>query len=172
LTHRVLEHWDFRSDPGQLPDRIEALCRPAIPLELEEGTEQILAEIKEILSVFVASKPYADLTRAEILGREVPFVMPWPGAGAKHEACGTIEEVRGSLLHASRFASDACIMEGSIDLVYRLDGRVWVADYKTDRIEEQDVERRAAEYQMQAQVYTEAVARCLGLDRVGFQFLF
>lgn len=172
LTHRVLEHWDFNSDPGRLRECVESLCRPAVPLELEEDAERILAEIEEILRIFIASKPYADLRRAEVVGREVPFIMPWPGSGEGYKARGTMEAVQDSRLEVEQRTADARLMEGTIDLVYRLDGHVWVADYKTDRVAEEDVERRASEYQVQAKVYTEAVARCLGVDRVRFQFLF
>ncbi|MGH7429488.1 MAG: PD-(D/E)XK nuclease family protein [Candidatus Methylomirabilaceae bacterium] len=63
-------------------------------------------------------------------------------------------------------------MEGVIDLVYRLGGEVWAADYKTDRVRDEEVASRAAEYHLQAKIYKEAVSRCLGVDKVGFQFLF
>ena len=63
-------------------------------------------------------------------------------------------------------------MEGVIDLVYRLDGQVWIADYKTDLVSERELASQAAEYQVQARIYREAVSRCLGLDKVNFQFLF
>ena len=63
-------------------------------------------------------------------------------------------------------------MEGTIDLVYRLDGQVWIADYKTDRVEQEALARRAAEYETQAKIYREAAARCLGLSQVKSQLLF
>lgn len=63
-------------------------------------------------------------------------------------------------------------MEGFIDLVYRLDGRVWVADYKTDRLRDDEIADRVADYRLQAHVYAEAVSRCFGMEKVGFKFLF
>jgi ATP-dependent helicase/nuclease subunit A len=63
-------------------------------------------------------------------------------------------------------------MEGIIDLVYRWNGDIWIADYKTDRITAEEMADRAAEYQLQAQIYTEAVSKCLGLRPKGFQFIF
>ena len=50
------------------------------------------------------------LRSATILGREVPFIMPW---------------------------DDRQVMEGVIDLIYRLDGELWIADYKTDETAEE-----------------------------------
>ncbi len=63
-------------------------------------------------------------------------------------------------------------MEGAIDIAYTLDGRVWVADYKTDRVAEDELEERAAAYREQAAIYVEAVRRSLGLENVGCKLLF
>jgi ATP-dependent helicase/nuclease subunit A len=65
--------------------------------------------VREDLTVlfesFLSSEPYKRLQRATVLGREVPFVMP---------------------------LGEGQIMEGVIDLIYRLDDQIWIADYKTD----------------------------------------
>jgi ATP-dependent helicase/nuclease subunit A len=63
-------------------------------------------------------------------------------------------------------------MEGVIDVLYRLDGRIHLADYKTDRVEDSELADRAAAYEGQVQVYREAVARCLGVKQVGVQLIF
>ena len=94
---------------------------------------------------FLSSKPYKTLQRATVLGREVPFVMPL-GKGQ--------------------------IMEGVIDLIYRLDDRIWIADYKTDDVVAEDVQTRADRYQPQAANYSRAVASSLGLPSLSFQFVF
>jgi hypothetical protein len=39
-------------------------------------------------------------------------------------------------------------------------------------VRDEEVGNRAAEYHLQAKIYIEAVSRCLGADKVGFQFLF
>ncbi|MGH7233130.1 MAG: UvrD-helicase domain-containing protein, partial [Nitrospiraceae bacterium] len=96
LAHRVLEHWDFGCDPADLHQRMEAICRFGIPQGLGDEAE-IRAEVEDMLTAFAASEVYADLRRATILGREVPFSIPW-GDGRQ-------------------------VMEGAIDLVYRLDGQ-------------------------------------------------
>lgn len=63
-------------------------------------------------------------------------------------------------------------MEGIIDLVYRFNGEIWIADYKTDRITSDEIASRAEGYRLQVQVYSEAVAQCLGVRPKGFQFIF
>jgi ATP-dependent helicase/nuclease subunit A len=85
ICHSVLEHLDF--------------AKPAIP----GGTDP---EAAEILRKFFKSAPFKELQKAEIVARELPFLIP-----------------RGEQ-----------IVQGVIDLVYRSGGKVYVADYKTDTL--------------------------------------
>jgi ATP-dependent helicase/nuclease subunit A len=64
------------------------------------------------------------------------------------------------------------MMEGVIDLIYRLDGRIWVADYKTDDVAAEDARARADRYRSQADIYSRAVESSLGLSSLSFQFVF
>jgi ATP-dependent helicase/nuclease subunit A len=63
-------------------------------------------------------------------------------------------------------------MSGTIDLLYRLDGQLWIADYKTDAVEAKHVRARLDRYRQQAEIYTAAIARALGVDAPSFQFIF
>jgi ATP-dependent helicase/nuclease subunit A len=114
-----------------------------------QDQSQLIADVTEVLAAlferFLSSEPYKTLQRATVLGREVPFVMP-------------LEEGQ--------------IMEGVIDLIYRLDDRIWIADYKTDDVAAEDLAAIADRYRSQAEIYTRAVASALGLPSLGFQFIF
>lgn len=156
LAHRVLQHWDFSDAPEKLRERIAAVCRQDIAEDRAGKMAEIESELQELLQTFTASEPYRELQRATILGREVPFMMPWSAPA----------------LHASRFTSHALVMEGVIDVVYRLDGKIHLADYKTDRVQDSEVPARAAAYEGQARIYREAVSRCLGMTDVGVQLIF
>jgi ATP-dependent helicase/nuclease subunit A len=67
---------------------------------------------------------------------------------------------------------DRQIMEGVIDLIYRLDDQIWIADYKTDDVAAEEVQAIADRYRSQAESYSRAVANSLGLPSVSFQFVF
>ncbi|MSR23661.1 MAG: hypothetical protein EXR96_01015 [Nitrospiraceae bacterium] len=172
LAHRVLQHWDFSDAPENLRERIAAVCRQDITEDRAGTMAEIERELQELLRTFTTSEPYRELQRATILGREVPFVIPWEGTG--HEARGTgrtqKEGSRSSQLAAR--AGTPCVMEGVIDVVYRLDGKIHLADYKTDRVQDCEVPARAAAYEGQARIYREAVSRCLGTTDVGVQLIF
>jgi ATP-dependent helicase/nuclease subunit A len=87
-------------------------------------------EAAEILRKFFKSAPFKELARAEILARELPFLFPRGGQ----------------------------IVQGVIDVVYRSGGKVYVADYKTDKLMEPD------DYALIRDIYTEAVRRVLKVE--------
>jgi ATP-dependent helicase/nuclease subunit A len=156
LAHRILEGWDFAVGREQISQLVTQVCRQGIPQEWKGNPSLVEAELLDLLATFTASQAYAELGRATILGREIPFAIPWESFSVQHSA----------------FSAPPCIMEGVIDLVYRLDGQVWIADYKTDRVEEGELAGRTLDYRAQADVYRTAVSRCLGVGRVGFKFIF
>ena len=112
----------------------------------EAAQEVIVEEVCDLLRAFVQSPVYERLRRATVVGREVPFFMPW-------------NEGRQ-------------VMEGVIDLLYRLDGELWIADYKTDMIPLDQIAVRAESYREQARLYRMAVEQSLGAPIAGFEFIF
>jgi ATP-dependent helicase/nuclease subunit A len=107
--------------------------------------DNVTEDLTTLFENFLSSEPYKKLQRATVLGREVPFVMP---------------------------LGEGQIMEGVIDLVYRLDDRIWIADYKTDDVATEGVQAIADRYRSQAESYSRAVASALGLSSLSFQFIF
>ena len=155
LAHRVLEGWNYQDDFEALKGRIEDVCRYGVPSASMEAQE-ILTELVGMFQVFFSSKPYGIIHGATILGREVPFVLPWDCSGYSNRA----------------IKSPTGVMEGVIDLIYQVNGQVWVADYKTDDVDEDDIAGRVAKYETQAHVYRDAARQCLGLTQVGCQLMF
>jgi len=145
IAHHILEGWDFARPPDELLMRIGPSLERFLPPEFNEVRSKVADSLTEIFTTFGASESYARLNSATILGREVPFVMPW---------------------------GERQVMEGVIDVIYRLDGKIWIADYKTDRTTTSEALARAQMYAHQAAIYREAVTRCLDLSQASFQFLF
>jgi ATP-dependent helicase/nuclease subunit A len=144
-AHAVLEQWDFTRPRAEICTVIEQIiCR-----YVAQDHPQLMANVTEDLTAlferFLSSEPYKRLQGATVLGREVPFVMP---------------------------LGEGQMMEGVIDLIYRLDGRIWIADYKTDDVAAADVQARVDHYRSQADSYSRAVASSLGLPSLSFQFIF
>ena len=109
-----------------------------------QDAEFIKAEVLKILSGFIDSEAYKELQGAQILGREIPILLKWNGQ----------------------------IMRGTIDVLYKIDDRIIIADYKTDHVKPSDLQARAEKYQHQREVYIEAVKRCLQIDNPEFKLIF
>jgi len=144
-AHRILEHWNFAEPAEQMPTQIARALHGISGLDDQVLTQELTESLRELLLTFGRSESYQRLRSASILGREVPFVMPW---------------------------EDGQMMGGVIDVIYRLDGRIWLADYKTDRIKAEEAAERARQYAHQAAVYLAAAERGLGQPIAGFQFIF
>jgi ATP-dependent helicase/nuclease subunit A len=144
-AHAVLEQWDFTGPLTAISRAIEQ----AIHRTVAQAYPALLAAVREDLTLvfkgFFSSEPYRILQLATVLGREVPFVMP---------------------------VGEDQTMEGVIDLIYQLDGRIWIADYKTDDVAAEDVRGRVDRYRPQAESYARAVARSLGVPSIASQLIF
>lgn len=145
VSHRLLERWDFSQDPSKLREQVAPAVRAAIGPDDQSYAEAVAESVHNLLVTFSRSDAYARLRSSEIIGREVPFVMAW---------------------------GDRQVMEGVIDLIYRLDGELWVVDYKTDTISADQAVARADLYRTQSEVYKAAVRQSLAVDAVRFHCLF
>lgn len=144
-AHAVLEQWDFARPRTEIRAVIEQTVHRAVAEDHSELTVDITEDLAILFENFLSSEPYAILQRVTVLGREVPFVMP---------------------------LDEGQLMEGVIDLIYRLDGRIWIADYKTDAVSAEEVQTRVDRYRSQAEQYSRAVATSLGLSSLSFQLMF
>ena len=145
VTHRILEQWDFTQDPAGMLDQIASGVQSLVPSDDEALIASVRDSVWELLATFGRSDLYTTLRQATIIGREVPFVMPW-GEGQ--------------------------VLEGVIDIIYRLDDRLWIADYKTDAVSAGAAPERAERYRTQATMYKTAVAQSLGVPSVSCRLLF
>ena len=79
LVHSILEQWDFSKDPAALSQYVT----------YNNNDNNIQIIIKDILDIFVKSDVYRMLQRATIVGRELPFAIPWPSLDRKTAPYGS-----------------------------------------------------------------------------------
>ncbi len=144
LAHRFLETWNFDDDPAEFRARLEPFLDRWIESEQEPNRDTLRRELEEIFDIFFSSEAYRELKGSNILGREVPLLMPWNGQ----------------------------IMEGVIDLLYEKDGQLFLADYKSDRVQQAEIPATAARYHHQVKIYSEAVRQALKREPAGFKLIF
>ena len=156
LAHRVLEEWDYAEDVQELLTKVFQVWRQGVVQEMKEEAQQICQELTAMFQVFGQSPVYEKLRQATILGKEVPFVVPWKGNG----------NVIG------QECLQPLVMEGVIDLVYRFNDEVWIADFKTDHIKDHSLQCYAEKFKSQMQIYRQAIAQTLGLPSVRSAVIF
>lgn len=155
VVHQLLEQWDFQLDSENFREPLREWCRQDFYADCEDDDKNAVAlEIEGLMETFLQSPSYRELQRATVIGREVPFAMPWSN-----------EDTSGS-------ASRSCVMEGVMDVVYEIAGDTWVGEYKTDRVMDSNVVEYAERYRHQAQVYAIAASKSLGLDITGCKIIF
>ena len=145
VAHRLLEQWDFSQDPSWLGAQVAIAVETTLGPDDQSHAGAVAESVNDLLVTFSKSEAYERLRSSQILGREVPFIMPW---------------------------GDGQVMEGVIDLIHRLDGELWIVDYKTDRISADQAAARAEQYRTQSEVYKAAARQSLGVDLVRFHCLF
>jgi ATP-dependent helicase/nuclease subunit A len=144
-AHRILQRWDFSAVPGQLLEQIDPVLQTVLGPDEQSLFPVVADSLRELFARFGESVSYQRLRSADILGREVPFLMPW---------------------------GEDQVMEGVIDLIYRLGDKIWIADYKTDSVTAAQAKDRAEQYRTQSELYKTAVKRGLAIEDVRFECLF
>jgi ATP-dependent helicase/nuclease subunit A len=142
LVHRVLELWPWEGS-ASVSDFVNQAVDPLMSEYPRAHWSQLREEANQILAQFLSSPVGQSIRKENILAREAPFLYP----------------------------SSGVTVRGVIDLLYRRDGLLWVADFKTDRIKPGDAAARAQHYAPQGHFYREAVQRSLG-ESCGFEILF
>ena len=144
LAHRFLETWNFNEAPSDFRARLGPFLDRWVAPEQEPNRDRLESELEKIFDSFFPSEACRELRSSNILGREVPLLMPWNGQ----------------------------IMEGVIDLLYETDGQLFLADYKSDRVKKAEIAATAARYHHQVEIYSEAARRALKREVAGFKLIF
>jgi ATP-dependent helicase/nuclease subunit A len=142
LCHAVMERWDFKKKEG-LEGAIKTAVRRLAAESPGVAGEAVSREAGEILAAFLASPAARELAAGEILAREAPFL----------------------------YGERGVVVRGVADILHRREGRLWVADYKTDRVGPEGAAVQAARYAVQGAAYREAVRRSLN-EPCGFEVIF
>ncbi|MBI3289319.1 MAG: UvrD-helicase domain-containing protein, partial [Elusimicrobia bacterium] len=128
VCHLVLQAWDFKAGGD-----VRAACaRARATLERRAPGPLWAGAEREALGVltgFLGSAAAAELARAEILGRETPFA----------------------------YAREETVVRGAMDLVYRMGGKLVVADFKSERVDRASATKARKKYAEQGDAYLEAV---------------
>jgi exodeoxyribonuclease V beta subunit len=150
----ALQEWAARPDVKPLFERMldrYGLPRPALP------ESQRLVHTALSATIDLAGRTVHGLGLCPRVRREVEFVYPIPEPGHPPPGCAPPDG----------FGIERGYVKGFIDLVFELDGRVYLADWKSDALVDfgaaSVAERVENHYRIQANLYTLAVVKMLGI---------
>lgn len=142
-THRFLETCDFARAKASPKAELARLVGSGRLTERAAGG----VDLKTIAGFF-ASGLYARIEKSETVYRERRFT-------AGFSVCDLYPGVD------ERFRDEITVVDGMTDLIFIEDGEAVIVDYKTDRVPDMSV--LVERYRTQMEIYTEAVARTLGI---------
>ncbi|WP_338540208.1 helicase-exonuclease AddAB subunit AddA [Paenibacillus tundrae] len=122
------------------------------------------------LVAFFDTEPGLELVRADWVKREIPFIYGLPAHHSPaewlrditpHEGMQTVDEGEG--LQAS-LVDETVLVQGIIDCLYEVEGKLVLLDYKTDRVwnDAQGLNDLTANYRFQLELYSRAIEDILG----------
>lgn len=148
LAHAVLERLDFGKAGESLEEEIDRALRQENVVGLKGDMK---SELNELLQRFIRSDVFGELQGMEIIAREIPCILPW---------------------HEDDDPGWTTAAEGYIDLICRENGRLFIADYKTDEITAEAAQEHAERYRRQGEVYLKAVSEFTGESIEQFNIIF
>jgi len=185
LIHAIYEHVDFeRTDPGELQaqaDRFLALYGVDAALHRDALVLGLTQTLRTPLDTRDPPLTLGAITRAQRVD-ELEFTLSTSADGpiaadrlaqafARH-AAPTCDPGYAERLHALGFIPPASFVKGFMDLVFRHDGRFYVADYKSNHLGDRAADyaparlvrsMREHHYYLQYHLYTLALHRWLAV---------
>jgi len=133
LVHAVLAEVDF-GNPGDVAAAVRRHAPRHLP-DVNDGLDEPI----EMIGRFLASARAREMAGARHVHAELEFLLAWPPGAPQ---------------------PDGRYLQGFIDCLYQDAAGAWrLVDYKTNRVTAADVEREAAQYEMQMLLYGLAVER-------------
>ncbi|CAH1196435.1 ATP-dependent helicase/nuclease subunit A [Paenibacillus auburnensis] len=158
--HTVMQHIPLEGpvDRTILVASLAELTRVAI-LSEEQAEAVDLGEVE----AFYASELGHRLLHAEWKRREQPFSYMVP-AGEAYQGLDYYDEAEGLSAVNGGALSEAVLIQGVIDCLFREEGRLILLDYKTDAVLEHQggVETLKEKYRFQLELYSKALYDILG----------
>ncbi|HZV24100.1 MAG TPA: exodeoxyribonuclease V subunit beta [Luteimonas sp.] len=182
--HQALEHVDFerwRDAAGErVPDGEVAVLRKALrdqdyaEADLEDGARELASLVARTLNAPLGVRGARDARLCDVpaAARIAELEFHFTLADADTGALLALLQSHGIVRERSGFGASRLngLMTGKIDLTCRVDGRLYVLDYKSNRLPDYAADTlrsamRSSEYDLQALLYVVALHRWLRMRR-------
>lgn len=164
VYHTIMQHLPLSGEMDlQAVERTVSFLTEKEMLTREQAASVDLAEIFGLFQTDIGTR----LARAEQVWREMPFSYALPASEA-YQSLSFLDLTEGPTgLPEQRTAllEDECVLiQGVVDCLFRVEGRLILLDYKTDRVLEHrgGIEALKEQYRFQLELYARALEDILG----------
>ncbi|MCM3698558.1 helicase-exonuclease AddAB subunit AddA [Paenibacillus macerans] len=160
--HMLMQHLPFEDGSG------EALVRSTLERLVARKimTAEQAAEIDPAKIAGLLHSPLGELLkRADWIKREMPFSYGLPAVEASPQLSGLEPgNPEADAAAGLQLAGETVLIQGIVDCLFSVDGKVFLLDYKSDRVLDHrgGVEALAASYRFQLELYAQAVEEITG----------
>lgn len=161
--HTLMQHLPF--DEGEADDIVQATLNRLIERQIMTA-EQVAAIDRTAIAGLLQSPLGQLLRRADWVKRELPFSYGLPAAEATPQLGGLVtENTNDSAFEARQLAGETVLIQGIVDCLFSVDGKLFLLDYKSDRVLEHrgGVAALTEMYRFQLELYARAVGQITGL---------
>ncbi|GGH26751.1 ATP-dependent helicase/nuclease subunit A [Paenibacillus segetis] len=168
--HTVMQHLSFELEAGEqtVQDTLNRLVMLQI-MTPEQAKEMDVVRIADFLR-----SPLGELLRrADWVKREMPFSYGLPVLEAyprlappiSGSSTGDLVETGEGSRFSQELAGEMVLIQGIVDCLFSVDGRLYLLDYKSDRVLEHrgGVSELSESYRFQLELYGDAVEQITGL---------
>ncbi|WP_018752772.1 helicase-exonuclease AddAB subunit AddA [Paenibacillus sanguinis] len=160
--HTLMQHLPFGD--GEAEDTVKSTLERLI--ERQIMTMEQAAAIDAAAIVGLLQSPLGQLLRrADWVKRELPFSYGLPAAEATPQLGGLAGEPGTFTDEVQQLAGETVLIQGIIDCLFSVDGKLFLLDYKSDRVLEHrgGVAALTETYRFQLELYARAVGQITGL---------
>jgi ATP-dependent helicase/nuclease subunit A len=160
--HTLMQHLPFDAEPGIAV--VQATLNRLIERKIMTAEQAAAIEVDSISRLL--QSPLGELLRqADWVKREMPFSYGLPAAEASPQLSGLETMQDGSPSAAfQELDGETVLIQGIVDCLFAVGGKVYLLDYKSDRVLEHrgGAEALAESYRFQLELYAQAVEDITG----------
>lgn len=160
--HTLMQHLPFGD--GEAEDIVKSTLGRLVARQIMTA-EQAAAIDAAAIAGLLQSPLGQLLRRADWVKRELPFSYGLPAAEATPQLGGLAAEPAPYGDEAQQLAGDTVLIQGIVDCLFSVDGKLYLLDYKSDRVQEHrgGVAALTETYRFQLELYARAVGQITGL---------
>ncbi len=134
IIHTVLQHLDLNLLPKE--NIVNDFLNSLVSKNMITDDERKIVPVNKLIK-FLESDLFYKIKNSSFIKRETPFIL---GIENKND-------------------SEKTLIHGIIDCFFEYDGKLYLVDYKTDRISANEAENFAQKYYFQLKIYKEAIEK-------------